>query len=124
MEIRAVDADETPPEEWEADDDWTHVRSKLVVKRKYGICGTWRCTGIPPKQSHGRKQDATQLASSGSIPTKGSAEAPRYRSRLVCTEVRHKGVEPIFSVPPPLETLLVLLSVACQEHVFRVEVPF
>ena len=34
---------------------------------------------------------------------KGSAEAPRYRSRLVCTEVRHEGVEPIFSARPPLE---------------------
>ena len=29
---------------------------------------------------------------------KGSAEAPRYRTRLVCTEeVRHQGAEPIFS---------------------------
>ena len=55
---------------------------------------------------------------------KGSAEAPRYRSRLVCMEVRHKGVEPIFSTTPPLETLRVLLCVACQEDVFRVEDPF
>ena len=55
---------------------------------------------------------------------KGSAEAPRYRSRLVCTEVRHEGVEPIFSATPPLETLQVLLSVACQEDMFRVEDPF
>ena len=55
---------------------------------------------------------------------KGSAEAPRYRSRLVCTEVRHKGVEPIFSATPPLETLRVLLCVAYQEYVFRVEDPF
>ena len=55
---------------------------------------------------------------------KRSAEAPRYSSRLVCTEVRHKGVEPIFSATPPLETLRILLSVACQEDVFRVEDPF
>ena len=55
---------------------------------------------------------------------KGSAEAPRYRSRLECTEVRHKGVEPIFSATPPLETVRVLISVACQEDVFRVEDPF
>ena len=55
---------------------------------------------------------------------KGSAEAPRYRLRLVCTEVRHKGAEPIFSATPPLEALRVLLCVACQEHVFRVEDPF
>ena len=55
---------------------------------------------------------------------KGSAEAPRYRSRLVCTELRHKGVEPMFSATPPLEILRILLSVACQEDVFRVEDPF
>ena len=42
----------------------------------------------------------------------------------VCTEVRHKGVEPIFSATPPLETLRVLLCVACQDDVFRVEDPF
>ena len=40
------------------------------------------------------------------------------------TEVRHKGVEPIFSATLPLETLRVLLSVAHQEDVFRVEDPF
>ena len=55
---------------------------------------------------------------------KGSAEAPRYRSRLVCTEARHKRVEPIFSATPPLETLRVLLGVACQEDVLRLEDPF
>ena len=36
---------------------------------------------------------------------KGSAGAPRYRSRLVFSEVRHEGVETIFSATPPLETL-------------------
>ena len=55
---------------------------------------------------------------------KGSAEAPRYRSRLACTEVRHIEVEPIFSASLPLETLRILVSVACQEDVFRVEDPF
>ena len=43
---------------------------------------------------------------------KGSAEAPRYRAGLVCTEVRHKGLEPIFSATRPLEPLRVLLGVA------------
>ena len=33
----------------------------------------------------------------------------------------HKGVEPIFSATPPLETLRFLISVAFQEDVFRVE---
>ena len=55
---------------------------------------------------------------------KRSAEAARYRSRLVCAEVRHKIFEPIFSATPPLETLRILLGVACQEDVFQVEDPF
>ena len=33
-------------------------------------------------------------------------------------------MEPIFSATPPLETSRILLSVACQEDVFRVEDPF
>ena len=98
------------------------VKSKLLVKKEHSFCGAWRCTGIPPKQNHGREQDATLLASSGLTPT--NDEAPRYRSRSVETEVRHKGVEPIFSAILPLETLRVLLCVACQEDVFRVEDPF
>ena len=39
------------------------------------------------------------------------------------TEVRHKGVELIFSATPSLETLRILLGVACQEDVFQVEDP-
>ena len=45
LDILAVDADESRPEEWEAEDDvqgrtiGPHVRSKLLVKRKYSICG-------------------------------------------------------------------------------------
>ena len=39
LDIMAVDADEEPPEEWEAEDDvkedhWIHVKSKMPVKRK------------------------------------------------------------------------------------------
>ena len=52
---------------------------------------------------------------------KGSPKAPRHRSRLVCTEVRHKGAEQTFSATPPLEALRVLLCVACQEDIVRVE---
>ena len=39
-------------------------------------------------------------------------------------KVRHRGVEPFFSATPSLETLRVLLSVACQGDVFQVEDPF
>ena len=71
-------------------DHWTHVRSKLLVKRKYSICGTWRCTGTPSKQRHGREQDATKLASSESIPTKVAPKLHVTTRVLVCTEVRRQ----------------------------------
>ena len=85
LEILAVDADETQPELKTTSrvDHWTQVKSKLLVKRKYSICGTWRCTSIPPKQRHGREQDATQLASSGLIPTK-AATKPHVTARVWC----------------------------------------
>ena len=90
-----MDADEEPQQEWEAEDD---------VKADHWILMRSKLLAIDTN--------------------KGSAEAPRYRSRLVCTEVRHEGVQPIFSATLPLETLGVLLGVACQEDVFRVEDPF
>ena len=67
------------------------------------------------------ERDVTQLASNGSIIT---TVAPKLHVTARVSEVRHKGVEPIFSATPPLETLGVLLCVASQEEVFRVERPF
>ena len=66
-------------------DHWTHMRSKLLVKRNYINCGTWRCTSTPPKQRHGHEQDATLLASSGSIPT---TEVPKLHvtARVWCVQ--------------------------------------
>ena len=88
------------------------------------MCGTLEVyeysTGAEARARTGRNPVGLKWIDSN----KGSVEAPRYRSRLVCTEVHHKGVEPIFSARLPLETLRVLLSVACQENVFRVEDPF
>ena len=78
----------------------------------------------PLKRKHVHEEDANKLDSSGSIPTKVAPKPPRYRSRLVCSEVRHEGAEPIFSSTPPLEAPRILFCVACQEDVFRVEDPF
>ena len=51
LDILAVDADEAPPEEWEAEDDvkgglLDPLEAKALVKRKYSIGGTWRCTSV------------------------------------------------------------------------------
>ena len=124
LDILAVDADEAPPEEWEAEDDdhWTHVRSKLLVKRKHSIVGHGGIRVFHRNRIKGTGRNPVDLKW---IDTnKGSAEAPRYRPRMVCTAVRHKVVEPIFSATPPLVTLRILLCVACQEDIFRVQDPF
>jgi hypothetical protein len=41
---------------------------------------------------------------------KGDSENPKCRSRLVCTEIRRKGMVPIFSATPPLEAIRVLVA--------------
>ena len=45
---------------------------------------------------------------------KGDGANYNIRSRLVCTEVRPKGTEAIFSATPPLESLRILLTIASQ----------
>ena len=97
---------------------WTHTRPTSPVKKKYSIFGTVRCMSMPPKRKLGRERDATQMASNGPMPTKVGATS---LLTFVCTEVRHKEVEPTFSATPRLEALRVLLCVACQEDIVRVE---
>ena len=129
LDILAVDADEAPPEEWEAEDD---VKGGPLDPREVKAARQKEIQYLWNMEVYEYSTEAESRARTGRNPVglkwidtnKGSAEAPRYRSRLVCTEVRHKGVEPIFSATPPLETLRVLLCVACQEDVFRVEDPF
>ena len=126
METSAVDADEEPAEEWEAEDDVKggplnprDVKTDREKETKY----LWDMEVY----EHSNEAEAQGRTGRNTVglkcidANKGSAEAPRYRSRLVCTEVRHRGVEPIFSETPPLETLRILLGVACQEEVFQVE---
>ena len=115
--ILAVDADETPPEEWEAEDD---VKSgpldprEVEAARQNEIQYSW---GM---EVYEYSTEAEVRARTGRNPVdlewigtnKGCVEAPRYRWRLMCTEVRHK-VEPIFSATPPLATLRVLATLCC-----------
>ena len=46
---------------------------------------------------------------------KGDRRAFNVRSRLVCTEMRRKGMEAIFSATPPLESLRALVARAASE---------
>ena len=47
---------------------------------------------------------------------KGDSLHPNIRSRLVCTEVRPKGVEAIFAATPPLESLRMLIVILSQTN--------
>ena len=115
-------------EEWEAEDD---VKGgpldpgEVITAREKEIKYLWDMVVYEySTEAEARARTGRNPVGLKWIDTnKGSAEAPRYRSRLVCTEVRHKGVEPIFLATPPLETLRILLGVACQENVFQVEDP-
>ena len=81
LDILAVDPDEELQEEWEAEDD---VKGGPLDPHevKHAVCvGHWRCTSTPPERRHGREQDATQLASSGSIATK-EASKPHVTVRV------------------------------------------
>ena len=84
LDVLAVDAGEEHQEEWQAEDDvkgdkWTHTSSKLPVKREHSICGTVRCMSTPQKRKRGHERDRTQMAESGSIPTK---VAPKRHATL------------------------------------------
>ena len=123
LDILSVDADEEPPEEWETEDD---VKGKPLDPREVKTACQKEIQYLRDMEVCEYSTEAEARVRTGRNPVglkwidtnKGSAEAPRYRSRLVCTEVRHKVVEPIISATPPLETLRVLLCVKCQEKRF------
>ena len=127
-ECRRNHGPDAPLEEWEAEDD---VKGGPLDPREVKAARQKELQYLWDMEVYEYSTEAEVRARTGRNPVglmwidtnKGSAEAPRYGSRLVCTEVRHKEIEPIFSAPPPLETLRVLLCVACQEDVFRVEDP-
>ena len=120
LDILAVDQDEELQEEREAEDDVkggpldSHEVKNCSSERKYRyLCCTVRWTSDSTEAESRTRTGRNPVGFKWIDTNKGSADAPHYRSRLVCTEVRHKGVEPIFSATPPLETLRVLLGVAC-----------
>ena len=129
LDILAVVANEEPQQEWEAEDD---VKGGLSDPHEVKAARQKATQCLWDMQVCEYSTEAESRARMGRNPVgfkwidthKGSAEVPRCRSRLMCTEVRHKGVEPIISATPPLETIRVLLCVACQEEVSRVKDPF
>ena len=104
-------------------DHWTHMRSKIACQNE--IQYLWdREVYEYSTEAESRTRTGHPIDLKWVAANKSSDRAPHYRSHLVQSKVRHKRVEQIFSAAPPLETLPVLLCVACQEDVFHVEDPF
>ena len=129
LDILAVNAEEEAQQGREAEDD---VKGGPLDPHEVKIARQKEIQYLWDREVHEYSTEAESRTRTGRnraglkwIDTnRGSAEAPHYRSRLVCTQVRHDVVEPIFSATPPMETLRVLLSVACQDDVFQAEDPF
>ena len=127
--ILAVELDEELQEEWEAEND---VKSGPLGPHELRIARQKGIQYLRDREVCEFSTEAESMTRTGRNPVglkwidtnQGGAEATRYRSRLVCTEVRHEGVEPIFSTTLLLETLPVLFAVECQEDVLHVEDPF
>ena len=78
---------------------------------------------MPPKRTHGHERDATQLASSGSVPTEVPPK-PHVTALVWCVRrCTIKGSNRSSQQRRPWK-LREFLCVACQEDVFRVENPF
>ena len=111
---------------WEAEDD---VKAGPLDPREVKTAREEEIKHLWDMEVYEYSTEAEARARTGRNPVglkwidtnEGSAKAPRYCLRLVRTEVRHKGVEPIFSATPPLEKLRILLGVTCQEDVIQVE---
>ena len=114
QDILAVNPDEELQEEWEAEDD---VKGGPLDPREVKNAREKEIKYLWDMEVYEYSTEAEARARTGRNPVvlkwlgtnTGSAEATRYRSRLVRSEVRQKGVEPIFSTPP-LETLRVPLT--------------
>ena len=83
-----------------------------------------RCMGTPPKRKHGHERDATQLASSGSIPAMVAPKS-HVTARVWCVwRCAIKASNRSFHEHHPWKVYEFCPCGACEENVFRVEDPF
>ena len=95
LDILALDADEELQQEWEAEDDVKggpldphEVKNARVKEMKYlWDMKVYEYSTVAEALARTRRKP---VGLKWVDTNKGSAEAPRYRSRLVCTEARHK----------------------------------
>ena len=130
LDILAVRAGEAPPEQWEAADD---VKGGPLDPREVKTARQKETQYLWDREVYEYATKAEARARTGRNPVGLKWIDTNKRQRRSPTlplvfgvygSAPQRGVEPTFSATPQLETLPVLLSVACQEDVFRVEDPF
>ena len=127
LDILAVDADEEPQQEGEAEDDvkggpLDPHQVKIALQKEIQYLWDWEVYEYST-EAESRTRTGRNPAGLKWVDTiKGCAEAPRYLSRLVRSE--DKGVEPIFSVTPPLENYGFYSVSRVRKTFFRFEDPF
>ena len=118
-------AEEFDDRDWEAEDD-VHGgpldAGEVQKARRKEIEFLWKreVYGYSTEQEAREKTGKVPLSLKWIDTDKGhDTGTANYRSRLVCTEVRRKGTEPIFSATPPLETLRLLIAVAANSDMHK-----
>ena len=109
--------------EWEAEDDVKGclcTSHEVKIARHKEIQYLWDrnvCKYAPGAEA--RAQTGRNPVDLKWIDTnKSTTVCPRHRSRLVCTEVHHKGVEQVFQedVPQVADLLLISIADVCRAH--------
>ena len=120
LELLQVDGEDIDEGEWVAEDD-VHGGSlppDLVMEARRKEIKYIHSRKV---YSYATEDDAFRLTRKRPIKlkwidtNKGDRQNMNIRSRLVCTEIRRKGTEAVFSATPPLESLRALIARAASE---------
>ena len=129
LDILQVDSDDTgavPAEDPDDLEDWTasdDVRGGVLPVAEVKRARQREVQYLKDRKVYAYSTWREALRKTGKRPlrlkwidtNKGDTQNFNVRSRLVCTEIRRKGTESIFSATPPLETLRALISKAASE---------
>ena len=121
LDILQVDADDGDQEAWEATDD---VHGGVLPSDLVRAARKREIEFLHARKVYSRSTTAEAWRLTRKAPlklkwidtNKGDRRVFNIRSRLVCTEIRRKGVEARFSATPPLESLRMLVARAASEN--------
>ena len=119
-QLREELAEEQSWAEWEASDD---VHGGVLPAHLVHAARVRELRYLQDRQVYAHSTWSEAIQRTGRRPlklkwidtNKGDAVSRNLRSRLVCTEVRRKGTEAIYSATPPMESLRAIVAKAASE---------